>query len=188
MLRMINSMKEFWNDRGYEIIFWLSLLVIIYFVVCSFGKERGTWEDDAFNKYRHMTRNTSIKTQTSRGTDSRGEVRCREYLEMRFNMPFDKARPDFLRNQVTSGNNRDNNLELDCYNPSLKLAVEYNGEQHYKFIPYFHRNKETFHNQKYRDEIKKYKCKENGIVLIEVPYDVKDIESYLEAQLRNNGY
>lgn len=186
-MRMINSISEFWNDKGHEIIFWVSLVIIIYFVICSFSKERGTWDDNAFEKNRYIQARPSIKKRGS-GHDSRGEVRCREYLENRFGVPFNKARPDFLRNQVTSSNTKDNNLELDCFNQSLRLAVEYNGEQHYKFIPYFHRSRETFHNQKYRDEIKKYKCKENGIVLIEVPYNVKDIESYLESQLRANGY
>ncbi len=35
------------------------------------------------------------------------------------------------------------NLEIDCYSPKLKLGVEYNGAQHYKFIPHFHKNKEA---------------------------------------------
>ena len=74
------------------------------------------------------------------------------------------------------------------YNEELKLALEYNGAQHYKYIPYFHKSKDAFHNQKYRDEIKKYKCKENGIRLIEVPYNVKDIEEFIERELRKLGY
>ena len=69
--------------------------------------------------------------------ESKGEKECRKVLENLFNKPFSKSRPDFLRNPVTGGNF---NLELDCYNQELSLAVEYNGIQHYKYVPYFHRN------------------------------------------------
>lgn len=72
----------------------------------------------------------------------------------------------------------------------MRLAIEYNGVQHYKYSPYFHRNKESFHNQKYRDYMKKVMCKDNGITLIEVPYTIKpdDIESYLEKELVKFGF
>ena len=95
--------------------------------------------------------------------------------------------PDFLRNPVTGGSF---NLELDCYDPGLKLAVEYNGQQHYKYLPYFHKNKESFLNQKYRDNMKKQMCKEKGVCLIEVPFSVKlnDIEQYLIREIQKNGY
>ena len=93
------------------------------------------------------------------------------------------VRPDFLRNPVTGGNF---NLELDCYNEELNLAVEYNGVQHYKFIPYMHKNKEAFLNQKYRDDMKKRMCKDAGVILIDVPYTVEphNIKKYLETELR----
>ena len=100
-----------------------------------------------------------------------------------FKRPFDKVRPDWLRNVVTGGKW---NLEIDCYDDELKIAVEAQGRQHYQFVPYFHRNYETFLNQKYRDEIKRMKCKEQGVTLIEVPYTVKeeDIENYLRTECK----
>jgi len=73
--------------------------------------------------------------------DSKGETECRRVLQKIFQRPFLKARPDFLNNPVT-GNQF--NLELDCYDHSLKLAVEYNGQQHYQYNKFFHRNKEHF--------------------------------------------
>jgi hypothetical protein len=108
-------------------------------------------------------------------------------LQELFRKPFPNERPDFLRNTVTGGLY---NLELDCYNESLKLAVEYSGIQHYKYVPYFHKNKEAFLNQKYRDEMKRRLCKDADVVLIEVPYTVKtpDIRVFLIGKLRENGY
>ena len=72
----------------------------------------------------------------------------------------------------------------------MKLAVEYNGIQHYKYVPFFHNNKEAFLNQKYRDQMKRQMCKENGVFLIEVPYAVKveNIKDFLVKELRKIGY
>ena len=76
------------------------------------------------------------------------------------------------------------------YNAELNLSCEYNGAQHYNEIPYFHKNKETFYNQLYRDELKRRMCKDKGVVLIEVSHKVKlhEIENYLRSQLVKLGY
>ena len=58
---------------------------------------------------------------------SKGEQKCKETLEKIYGKEFLCVRPDFLRNPETN-----RKLELDCYNEELKLAVEYNGIQHYK--------------------------------------------------------
>ena len=124
--------------------------------------------------------------QQNRPKESKGEAECRRVLQSIFRKPFTSQRPDFLRNPVTGGSF---NLELDCFDAELRIAVEYNGVQHYKYVPYFHRNNDAFLNQKYRDEMKRQKCKENGILLIEVPYSVKleDIKGFIEKELTRAG-
>ena len=185
---MFEQISDFWEKKGFEIVFWGSIIIIVICIIMSIGNKYGTYDKDMW-EYPKIFDNYIIPERPKKKKgDSTGETACRRYLEMRFKRPFSKARPDFLRNQVTSGSRGDYNLELDCFNPEMKLALEYNGIQHYKFIPYFHRTKETFYNQKYRDEIKRYKCKENGIDLIEVPHDVKDIENFIEKELENLGY
>jgi len=114
---------------------------------------------------------------------SKGEERCKIYVERVFKASFNKIRPELLKNNVTG-----HNLEIDLYNDDLKLGIEYNGLQHYKFCPRIHKNYEHFQTQRYRDEMKKMKCKEAGITLIEVPYTEKDIEGYLFKELRIKGY
>jgi hypothetical protein len=116
--------------------------------------------------------------------ESKGERASRSAAERIFGKTFTKIRPDFLRNVVTN-----HNLEIDVYNEELKLGIEYSGKQHYEFVPYFHKNYEAFLNQKYRDEMKKTKCKENGIQLIEIPYTVKieDIESFIRIEAKKLG-
>lgn len=104
---------------------------------------------------------------------SNGERTCRYVLESLFGVPFINSRPDILKNPKTG-----KNLELDCYNKTLKLALEFNGEYHYK--------SDQFHNTKhieYRDALKKQLCIKHGIHLIVVPYTVKNIKEYILQNL-----
>lgn len=185
MVKIIDDIRSFWARRGFEVVFWASVVLICICILMRIGKvgkyDKELWEDKLF------VNRSQVRLEKNK-KESTGEAVCRKYLEQRFGKSFKNVRPEFLRNQVTSSDNRDINLELDCYNPELRLAVEYNGAQHYKFIPYFHKNREAFLNQKYRDEMKKYKCKEMGITLIEVPYNIKNIEGYIESELIKHGY
>ncbi len=156
----------------------LAFILIYGFFSMLMGK-KGTWSDTL-----PPPRDSLNSPETTDARDSAGEKRVRAFLEGYFNLPFGKVRPNFLENSVTG-----HNLELDCYNDQLKLACEYQGRQHYQYVPYFHRNKEAFYNQKYRDELKKIYCSAHGIHLLIVPYTEKDLENYLLRKLteiRNN--
>jgi len=109
---------------------------------------------------------------------SKGEARCRDFLENKFKAEFPASRPKFLKNSKTG-----KNLELDCYNKDLNIAVEYNGKQHYQFTPYFHKTPDDFVEQEERDNFKAQRCHELGIQYIVVPYWEKNVEAYLESKL-----
>lgn len=97
---------------------------------------------------------------------STGETICRAALEAIFCSPFKPTRQlDWLRANATR-------LELDCYSEHWQLACEYNGEQHYKYNPHFHRSKAAFTAQEVRDTVKAELCADNGICLITVPFTV----------------
>ena len=49
-----------------------------------------------------------------------GKKICRREIEKMSGKSFVKIRPDFLKNEKTGSN-----LELDCFNKELKIAVEY---------------------------------------------------------------
>lgn len=87
---------------------------------------------------------------------------CRKLLEIMFNKEFIKIRPDWLKNI------KGYKLELDCYNESIPLAVEVNGEFHYMSI-----KGSNLHNTQMNDIIKIDLCNKNKIPLIIVPYTVK---------------
>ena len=181
-----SEISEYWENYSFEIVCGLCIAFLLVFALYNkIAGYKGSWS----NRYHRFDKDLEeIKKgyqQPSRrtfGGDSKGELESRRVLEKIFDKPFNKSRPNFLRNDITGGNN----LELDCFNEELKLAVEYSGIQHYKFTPFFHKNHEAFLNQKYRDDMKKRMCKDEGIYLIEVPYTVKldDIEHYIIKQLR----
>ena len=164
------------------------LIVIVLFLIFLYNYFFG-------NKGTYMNHTNMIWSllQKNRGThqpqkkvsfESKGETEARRVIEKITGLPFPRARPNFLKNTVSGSN-----LELDCFNPEMKLALEYNGEQHYKYIPYFHQSKDAFYNVKYRDEMKNRLCKENGVTLITIPYTVKHdrIEDYIKTELKAKG-
>ena len=66
-------------------------------------------------------------------------------------------------------------MTLDFYNANKKIAVEVQGEQHTKYVPFFHGRRGNFASQLRRDERKLAFCKLNKIKLVEVyPDDTLD--------------
>ena len=65
-------------------------------------------------------------------------------------------------------------LSFDFYNASQNIAIEVQGEQHLKYVPYFHgKAKSNFVSQIRRDNDKSTFCDLNSIKLLEVyPNDV----------------
>ncbi len=185
-----SNIKQFWVDHGFEIVLGVCLtFIIVYALYRKVSGCKGTWATSFYMPSEPVSKGTKRPEQPGPrpSTDSKGELECRRVLQYLFRKPFDKARPDFLRNPVTGGSF---NLELDCFQADMRLAIEYSGRQHYEYVPYFHRNKDAFTNQKYRDHMKASMCRENGINLIVIPYTVKlpDIKAVLERELRKLGY
>ena len=101
---------------------------------------------------------------------SKGQLAACQYLERKLGAPMEwNVRPDFLKSPVTG-----NNLELDCYNATHRIALEFQGAHHKVFPHYFHGNDpNNFIRSIQRDLFKKDVCKAIGIYLIEVDDDLK---------------
>jgi hypothetical protein len=65
----------------------------------------------------------------------------------------------------------------------LVALVEYQGKQHYESVKHYGGEKE-FNLRRKRDKIKRDYCKLNNIPLIEISYREKNIEGYLENNIR----
>lgn len=72
--------------------------------------------------------------------------------------------------------------ELDIFVPSLKLAVEYQGEQHLEPIDAWG-GEEALERTRQRDEEKIRKCEENGIKLIYFDHTMDLTEKFVARQL-----
>lgn len=115
--------------------------------------------------------------------DGTAERVCRQFFEILFNKKFKKFYPNWLKSQYG------NKMHLDGYNQELKIAFEYQGSQHYKFTPYFHKIKEQFKKIQEYDQLKEDLCKKYGVTLIKIPYTVKfkDMEDFIRVQIKNYG-
>lgn len=72
-------------------------------------------------------------------TASKMELRFKYKIESITNLSFIKVRPNWLINPKTN-----RRLELDMYNYHNKLAIEYNGLQHYIYPNYYHKSINDF--------------------------------------------
>jgi hypothetical protein len=210
---MLYKIKQFWNSHGLTVLVIVSIgFIVAMWLINRKKKPEGSYDyswkqlkDDLpeiaatmATEARHVqkprsrspsppsspsTTATTVTGKPSRKKESAGETECRRVMQEIFQKPFPNCRPKFMFNSVTG-----ENLELDLFNKDLKLAVEYNGRQHYEYTPYFHRTKDAFYGQQYRDKMKRESCAKLGINLIEVHYKEKDIEGYLRKKAKELGY
>lgn len=195
MLSFYEKWKQYWEENGFECTAIFSVFIILLlFFYNWFSNKSGTYtprsagwgktgsgtksfgpppHDPYFNYREHTVR------------DSKLELLTKYHLEDMFQQPFWKIRPEFLKNETTG-----KNLEIDLFNKDLRLAVEVQGIQHYKFTPKYHLTQRNFYDQVDRDRRKAIKCRNSGIILIEVPYHVKEKElrPFLTKRLREEGY
>ena len=105
---------------------------------------------------------------------SLGELKVKSILE-RLNIAYEEQKtfPECKFKHV---------LMFDFYLPKQNIIIEYQGIQHYKPVKEFGGD-EAYKNQIIRDSIKRNFCKENNIKIIEVPYYIKDLESFLVEKI-----
>jgi len=134
------------------------------------NKDGNIWDASAGNKLK--------RTWCPLFASKKTEYICKEYLENKTKFKFPKCRPLWL-----------NGLELDGYCKELNLAFEYNGIQHYRVVPFFHKTKKDFESLQERDRLKKKLCKENNIKLIIIPhnfncYDCNKLYNFIDRRIK----
>ena len=175
------------------IIRWLARIFLIVLVVGAiwwFLSRNNKYEYTGIQKYHksslldQFVKHFTVQRKPKHKRVNKTEGMCRTIIQKIYSKPFPSVRPDFLCSPMTK-----KNLELDCYNKELRIALEYNGQQHYTFTPHFHKSKKNFYSQVHRDDWKRKRCRELGIRLIEVPYWVTpiDLEDYIIRELKKKG-
>ena len=92
------------------------------------------------------------------------ETISRAILEHLFECSFTKIKPLWLRSEAG------HRLELDGYNEHIGLAFEYQGQQHYEYLPFFHKSHDDFDQRQRWDQHKRQACESQGVTLLEIPY------------------
>ena len=109
-------------------------------------------------------------------TSSALERRFKNEIEKYTGLFFKKSYPPWLINNITGSQ-----MELDLYNESQNIAIEYNGYQHYEFPNKFHKTKKEFDDQIARDVLKEQLCILHKIKFIKIKWNdsiSEEIEQY----------
>lgn len=94
-------------------------------------------------------------------------ARCRALLERLF--PAERR----LEEVPLPGSGQ---LRLDFLLPGRRLAVEVHGEQHYRFVPHFHKTRLGFLQHRKRDTLKVDWCVLNRLTHVELPDGESDAD------------
>jgi hypothetical protein len=75
-------------------------------------------------------------------------------------------------------------LSLDFFNANKKIAIEVQGQQHFKYVKFFHGNRANFLSQIKRDVKKIEFCELNNIKLVEIyPNDTLSKELFEKFEI-----
>lgn len=116
-------------------------------------------------------------------SSSKGEIvinRILNQLGIRFNYQY-----NIDSSEIPECPNKDY-VEIDYYLEynGRKIFIEFNGQQHYRFVYLFHRDIYNFHRQLLRDLSVINYARDNGIELLEIPYcDLSKVPEILNAFL-----
>ena len=119
-------------------------------------------------------------TGCPRCSSSKGETKIEQYL-INNNIKFEKQRS-------FKGCKDVHHLPFDFYIPNQNIAIEYDGEQHFRPVKFGGKNDYNslvrFEGNKRRDNIKNEYCKNNHINLLRIPYtELNNIEKILTSKL-----
>lgn len=109
---------------------------------------------------------------------SKGEEKISQYL-INNNINYESQKT--FEGLIGTGNGL---LSYDFFLPQYNLLIEYQGQQHEKYIPGFHKSEKDFMNQLEHDKRKYNYAKNNNIKLLEIwYYNFGNVETILEKEL-----
>lgn len=106
------------------------------------------------------------------GNMSKGKVSNKSSLHLKARETITSTYPTLqILEEVPVQIRRSETLFLDFYIPLKKICFEVHGEQHYKFVAFYHSNMLNFLKAQKRDREKQEWCEHNGIKYISLPYN-----------------
>lgn len=107
-----------------------------------------------------------------------GETLAIAFARKASGLEFAKERPRWLMGRFGKP------LELDAHCEARGLAIEYQGQQHYEFIPGWHKTIENFEAGRDRDRLKRELCAARGVLLFEIANAARPNKERVEAEVR----
>lgn len=106
------------------------------------------------------------------GNMARGKITNKSSYHLRARAMIASAFPTLqILEEVPIQLRKNETLYLDFYLPLKKICFEVHGEQHYKFVPFYHSNILNFLKAQKRDREKQEWCEINNITYISLPYN-----------------
>lgn len=126
----------------------------------------------------------SISTLNLKGGISKGSAVNKSALHLEARNLVRRLYPTMqILEEITIYPRKNEVMYMDFYIPLLKKCIEVHGEQHYKFIPFYHNNVLSFVKAQKRDRDKKEWCYLNNIEYCELPYNkVHEWESIINHE------
>lgn len=111
---------------------------------------------------------------------SKGELKVKQFLE--------HNQIDFIAQKTFEDCKYKSKLKFDFYVPQSKLAIEYDGEQHFKPVDFANKGHQwannLFEQNTIKDNIKNDYCKKHNIKLLRIPYwNFDNIDNILASEL-----
>lgn len=125
-----------------------------------------------FNAYPGNILHRTLVCHSCEGSESTGEYLVRKWLVGN----SIEYRDQIKINGVKSRNSDYVIIDFILLYSNRRIWIEYNGEQHYMNKIFFHKTSEDFNNQLRRDQNVRDYCKENNILLVEIPYTYNTYE------------
>lgn len=116
--------------------------------------------------------------------DSKGEIKIYEILkknEVNFEEEYEVP-------GLVSSSGRPLRFDFAIFDDdgNLDFLIEYQGKQHYEAVGKFG-GKTGLYQQKYNDNMKRSWCEQNGVLLIEIPYNEYNLVSF-DYIMKRAGY
>lgn len=109
------------------------------------------------------------------GNMAKGKITNKSSYHLRARTLIAEAYPTLqILEEVPIQLRKNETLYLDFYLPLKKICIEVHGEQHYKFVPFYHQNILNFLKAQKRDREKQEWCENNGIKYIVLSYNKED--------------
>lgn len=160
-----------------------------YDVTCGSSQEKYWWKcDKCGHEWKSNVLNRSNGTNCPKCNESKGEKQL-DLILAKYNVPHDYQ---YTFNDLIGVNGGllrfDVPVFWDKEKIKLRMLIEYDGEQHFKWIEGM-MTKEQFEILQIHDELKNQYCKSNNIKLIRIPYwDFNDIEEIIMKEFKINSY